>query len=52
MLAPRFTRAVGWIFVINAISDILNLLYETAVDMSQKSSDVLEAKAKSASADD
>jgi hypothetical protein len=45
MLAPRFTRAVSWVFVIHTLSDVLNMLYETLVEVSQKSTDVLEQKA-------
>jgi hypothetical protein len=44
MLAPRFTRAVSWVFVIHTLSDVLNMLYETLVEVSQKSTDVLEQK--------
>jgi hypothetical protein len=44
MLAPRFTRAIGWVFVIHTLSDVLNMLYETLVEVSQKSTDVLEQK--------
>jgi hypothetical protein len=51
MLAPRFTRAVSWIFVIHTLSDVLNMLYETLVEGSQKSMDLLESKAESEQAE-
>lgn len=51
VIAPRVTRLAGSIFVIDAISDNLNLLYDAAANVTVKTPDLLEKKTENLSAD-
>jgi hypothetical protein len=49
VLMPRVTRLIATIFTIDAISDVLNLLYDTAANLATKTPDLLERKISGAS---
>jgi hypothetical protein len=43
-LAPRVTRFIGAIFAIIAVSDLLNVAYETLMNVTSRAPDLMDKK--------